>query len=73
MVTMNPPNTQHITIDINIERIVLVKFKQYCKNSQKLVVGLTENQKKDPFVAILKNVFSRWLPQTTDQYIMRQQ
>lgn len=45
---MNTPNTQHITIDINIERIILVKFKQYCKNSQKLIITLTENQKKRP-------------------------
>lgn len=48
MVKMNSINTQYITLDLNIDEIKAVKLKQYNKNSQQVVINITENGQ--PFI-----------------------
>ncbi len=45
---MNSINTQYITLDLNVDEIKAVKFKQYNKNSQQVVINVTENGQ--PFI-----------------------
>lgn len=45
---MNSINTQYITLDLNVDEIKAVKFKQYNKNSQQVVINITENGQ--PFI-----------------------
>lgn len=45
---MNSINTQYITLDLNIDEIKAVKLKQYNKNSQQVVINITENGQ--PFI-----------------------
>ncbi|MCI9137775.1 MAG: hypothetical protein HFH48_09435, partial [Lachnospiraceae bacterium] len=45
---MKHSNTQHVTLDLNFTELKAVKFKQYNKGSQKIILTITENGQPFP-------------------------